>query len=53
MPTIVDTELYNLVKKFADEVYTKNSAYKSGFIVKKYKSLGCQCIWCLHHRGSL
>jgi hypothetical protein len=40
MPTVVDTELYDLVKRFADEVYKKPSAYKSGFIVKKYKSLG-------------
>ena len=24
----------------ADEVYTKPSAYKSGFIVKKYKEMG-------------
>jgi len=36
----VDTELYDLVKKHADEVYKKPSAYKSGFIVKTYKSLG-------------
>jgi len=40
MPIVVDTELYDLVKKHADEVYKKPSAYKSGFIVKTYKSLG-------------
>ena len=22
-------------------------------VQKKYKNLCCQCIWCLHHRGSL
>ena len=40
MPIVVDTELYDLVKKHADEVYKKSSAYKSGYIVKTYKSLG-------------
>ena len=40
MPIIVDKELYNKVKKNADEIYSKNSAYKSGYIVKKYKELG-------------
>lgn len=40
MPVPVDTDLYNLVKREADKVYKKPSAYKSGFIVKKYKSLG-------------
>jgi hypothetical protein len=40
MPTPIDPNLYNLVKKEADKVYDKPSAYKSGFIVKKYKSLG-------------
>jgi len=33
-------ELYNQVKKLADETYPKPSAFKSGFIVKKYKQLG-------------
>jgi len=28
------------VKAYADTIYTKPSAYKSGFIVKKYKELG-------------
>ena len=40
MPIVVDTELYELVKKHADDVYKKPSAYKSGYIVKTYKSLG-------------
>jgi hypothetical protein len=33
-------KLYEQVKKLADETYKKPSAYKSGFIVKKYKELG-------------
>ena len=37
---IDDPELYALVKQYADGVYAKPSAYKSGFIVKTYKSLG-------------
>lgn len=37
---IDDPELYGLVKEYADLVYKKPSAYKSGFIVKTYKSLG-------------
>lgn len=40
MPTILDRDLYERVKKEADKVYTKPSAYKSGYIVKKYKELG-------------
>jgi hypothetical protein len=40
MPTVVDKELYNLVKSKADQIYTKPSAYKSGYIVKTYKELG-------------
>ncbi len=40
MPIIEDKELYEKVKKYADSVYAKPSAYKSGFIVKKYKELG-------------
>ena len=40
MPTPIDKDLYNKVKLEADKVYSKPSAYKSGFIVKKYKSLG-------------
>jgi hypothetical protein len=37
---INDIQLYRHAKKIADETYDKPSAYKSGFIVKKYKELG-------------
>jgi hypothetical protein len=38
---IVDnTKLYQQVKDAADIIYDKPSAYKSGFIVKKYKEMG-------------
>lgn len=40
MPTPANKELYSKVKEYADTVYKKPSAYKSGFIVKKYKELG-------------
>jgi hypothetical protein len=40
MPKILDEELYDRVKKEVDKIYTKPSAYKSGFIVKRYKELG-------------
>jgi hypothetical protein len=40
MPVVLDQELYDKVKKEADTIYTKPSAYKSGWIVRKYKSLG-------------
>ncbi len=33
-------ELYAKVKSMADQIYKKSSAYKSGYIVKKYKELG-------------
>ena len=32
--------LYKKAKRIADKTYKKPSAYKSGFIVKKYKELG-------------
>ena len=35
-----DIILYRQVKKEADKIYMKPSAYKSRYIVKKYKSLG-------------
>ena len=35
-----DTDLYEKVKKEADKIYSKPSAYKSGWIVKRYKELG-------------
>lgn len=34
-----DQVLYNKAKSIADKTYDKPSAYKSGFIVKKYKEL--------------
>lgn len=40
MPVPLDTNLYERVKKEADEKYDKPSAYKSGWIVKRYKELG-------------
>jgi len=40
MPTPTNKELYQAVKDYADIVYDKPSAYKSGFIVKTYKKLG-------------
>jgi hypothetical protein len=40
MPTPKNPNLYNQVKAEADKIYKKPSAYKSGWIVKKYKELG-------------
>jgi hypothetical protein len=40
MPIIDNPTLYEKVKEYADTIYSKPSAYKSGFIVKKYKELG-------------
>lgn len=40
MPIVNDKNLYAKAKKMADEIYKKPSAYKSGYIVKKYKELG-------------
>jgi hypothetical protein len=40
MPIINNPKLYKKSKKIADKKYKKPSAYKSGFIVKKYKELG-------------
>lgn len=37
---IDDPELYELVKQYADLVYKKPSAYKSGYIVRLYKRMG-------------
>jgi hypothetical protein len=37
---ICNPHLYEQVKAYADTVYKKPSAYKSGFIVKTYKELG-------------
>jgi len=40
MPIINDPKLYAKAKELADKTYSKPSAYKSGFIVKKYKEMG-------------
>jgi hypothetical protein len=40
MPTPLDKKLYEKAKAEADKVYTKSSAYKSGYIVKLYKKMG-------------
>jgi hypothetical protein len=40
MPVPTNPDLYQKVKKRADQVYAVPSAYKSGWIVKTYKSLG-------------
>ena len=39
MPKILDPKIYEQAKKIADKTYKTHSAYKSGFIVKKYKEL--------------
>ena len=40
MSNFIDKDIHQKAKQIADEIYKKNSAYKSGFIVKKYKELG-------------
>jgi hypothetical protein len=40
MPIIDDPKLYKSVKKDADKLFEKSSAYKSGWIVKTYKEKG-------------
>jgi hypothetical protein len=40
MPIPINKELYDKVKSSADLIYKKPSAYKSGYIVKRYKELG-------------
>jgi hypothetical protein len=44
MPTPKDKVLYEKVKKMADEIYKKSSAYKSGYIVQEYKRRGGEYI---------
>lgn len=44
MPIPTNLVLYNIVKKEADKIYSKPSAYKSGFIVKEYKKRGGEYI---------
>ena len=36
----INKKKWDLAKKLADAVYARPSAYKSGYIVKKYKELG-------------
>ena len=40
MDKALDKNLYAKVKAQADEIYKKPSAYKSGYIIKRYKELG-------------
>jgi hypothetical protein len=40
MPIVLNQELYDEVKREADTIYKKPSAYKSGWIVKTYKERG-------------
>ena len=40
MPKVDNIPLYEEVTRYANTIYQKPSAYKSGFIVKKYKELG-------------
>lgn len=40
MPIVANSDLYEKVKKEADKKYSKPSAYKSGWIVQRYKELG-------------
>lgn len=40
MVEFLDKKKWEKAKKLADEVYKTHSAYKSGYIVKKYKELG-------------
>jgi len=44
MATPKDKVLYEKVKKMADEIYKKSSAYKSGYIVQEYKRRGGEYI---------
>jgi len=40
MPTVLNPKLYEKIKKEANKLYEKPSAYKSGWIVKHYKDAG-------------
>ena len=40
MPKIDNPKLYKEVKQYVDTIYKKPSAFKSGFLIKKYKELG-------------
>ena len=40
MPIVANPELYKKVKEHADTIYTKSSAFKSGYIQKLYQRNG-------------
>lgn len=40
MSDVINKKLYEKVKSDADKIYSKSSAYKSGWIVKEYKKRG-------------
>ena len=40
MPIVLDKKLHNRIKSEAEKIYKKSSAYKSGYIVKRYKDEG-------------
>ena len=40
MPTPTNPYLYEMIKKHADQIFSKPSAYRSGYIVKQYKRFG-------------
>ena len=40
MPKILDPDIYKKAVEIADKTYKTHSAYKSGFIVNKYKEMG-------------
>jgi hypothetical protein len=44
MPIPKDKILYDKIKKQADKIYLKHSAYKSGYVVKEYKKKGGEYI---------
>lgn len=40
MPIILNKSLYGRIKAEADKIYKKPSAYKSGYVVRRYKEEG-------------
>ena len=40
MVIFIDTYLHDKAKQEADKIYNTHGAYKSAFIIKKYKELG-------------
>lgn len=40
MPEILNPDIYKKAKEIADQTFEKHGAYKSAFLVKKYKELG-------------